>query len=118
MFNKTRVMLYVQDVDLIKEFWTTTLGAQLIESTDLPDSFSSHTLSISPNFELSLFPQEFIKKYSPEVLGNTPSIMLYSDNFESLYESIPGAGEIFDNNGTLTFNFPDPEGNYFVIAKA
>ncbi|SUP52810.1 Uncharacterised protein [Weissella viridescens] len=52
------------------------------------------------------------------MLGNTPSLMLFSDDFEALHDAIPGALDIMENNGQQTFAFPDPEGNYFVIAKA
>ena len=34
-----------------------------------------------------------------------------------MYEKLENAGEIMENNGVQTFNFSDPEGNYFVIGK-
>ena len=44
--------------------------------------------------------------------------MFFSDNFDRLHDDILSAGEISEVNGVLTFNFMDPEGNYFVVAKA
>ncbi|MCH3490346.1 glyoxalase, partial [Enterococcus faecium] len=47
-----------------------------------------------------------------------PSLVFFTDEFETIYENMEEPGEITDNNGVLTFNFSDPEGNYFVIGKA
>ncbi|WP_243676943.1 hypothetical protein [Secundilactobacillus collinoides] len=59
------------------------------------------------------------KKYSPEVLGTTgPSLMIFRDDFEALHAKLKSAGDITDVGGQLTFNFQDPDGNYYVIAKA
>ena len=41
----------------------------------------------------------------------------FTDQFEEIYQKIENAGEIMENNGVETFNFSDPEGNYFVIGK-
>lgn len=59
-----------------------------------------------------------MQKFSPEVLGPPPSLVFFTNEFETIYENMDEPGEITDNNGVLTFNFSDPEGNYFVIGKA
>lgn len=84
----------------------------------MSDNYTSYTLSISQEFELALFSKAFIEKYSPEVLGSTPPIMFFSNNFEALHNTISNVGDIVEHNEIFTFNFPDPEGNYFVMAKA
>jgi len=117
MINKVRVMLYVDDVNMIKDFWQQAVSATVVETLALPERYQGIVLAITPEIELALFPKAFIRKFSPEVLHGTPSLMLFSDAFETLHQQIPTAGDIIDNNGTLTFNFADPEGNYFVIAK-
>ena len=118
MINKTRIMLYVEDVEKIAHFWVDTIDAIELERQDLPENFLSITLKINDQVEFSLFPKEFIKKYSPEVLGNTPSIMLFSSNFNELHQKIENAMDIMIQGSLQTFAFPDPEGNYFVIAEA
>lgn len=117
MISNTRLMLYVNDLEANKKFWTQHFDAKLIEEMSLPDNFVAYILQMSESFEMALFPLEFIKKYSPEVASNKPSVMFFSDKFEQLHKAIEGAGDIIDNNGTLTFNFPDPDGNYYVVAN-
>ena len=85
MIQKTRVMLYVNDVEMICRFFVEKIGAEISETIELPEEFKSIVLSISK---------------------------------ETIYENMDEPGEITDNNGVLTFNFSDPEGNYFVIGKA
>lgn len=116
--QKMRTMLYVDDVEQIVQFWQDDLGAKVVEVNTLPDDFNNIVLEVAPNVELSFFAKAFIRQYSPEVLGSTPSLMFYSKDFKALHDRLTTAGEIVENAGTATFNFRDPEGNYFVIAQA
>jgi len=43
--------------------------------------------------------------------------MFFSKDFDRLHDELISADEITEVNGVLTFNFQDPEGNYFVVAK-
>jgi len=116
--QKMRTMLYVDDVDQIVQFWQDNLGAKVVEINALPDGSDNIVLNLAPGVELSFFTKAFIRQYSPEVLGNTPSLMLFTDDFDGLHDRLTTAGEIVDDNGQLAFNFCDPEGNYFAIGKA
>lgn len=113
LVNQTRVMLYVEDVQVIRDFFVSNLGAQVVETISLPDNYTNVNLAVTPELSLGLFPKAFIAKYSPEVLGPVPSLMFYTDKFDALYEKL-GEGREKMND---TFNFADPEGNYYVIAK-
>lgn len=115
--KKTRIMLYVEDVDQAVKFWQDYFDAKIETISSLPDNFKTIVLTIGPGMELAFFAKAFIAKYSPEVMGSTPSLMFFSDNFDALHATLPNAGEVVDNNGTLTFNFTDPDGNYFVVAQ-
>lgn len=116
MISKARTMLYVDDVEKVASFWE-TLGAVEVERTTLPDDSVNLVVRLSDQVEFSFFTKSFIEAFSPEVLGNTPSIMLYTNTFNELHEAIPNAMPISNQNGLETFAFPDPEGNYFVFAK-
>lgn len=118
MINKTRIMLYVEDVKIISRFWQDNVDAEITEDNRLDKGYQNLVLEISPEVELSLFPKEFIKEFSPEVLGSTPSIMFFSNKFEELHARLNPTANVRTVNGTKTFNFPDPEGNYFVVAKS
>lgn len=110
-------MLYVDDVEKVASFWG-KLGAKEVERTTLPDDSLNIVVRLTEQVELSFFAKSFIEVFSPEVLGNTPSIMIYTENFTALHEQIPNAMPITTQNGLDTFAFPDPENNYFVFAKA
>jgi len=115
---KTRIMIYVDDVDMSVEFWTDEFGAQVVARQTLNGGYQNVIVGISADVELSLFPRDYIRIYSPEVSENVPSLMFFSDDFDKLHDDLISAGEITEVNGVLTFNFQDPEGNYFVVAKS
>ncbi|WP_312040643.1 glyoxalase [Leuconostoc lactis] len=111
--KNTRVMLYVEDVKVIRDFFVTTLQAEVVAENPLPHGYLNINLKVSEQLELGLFPKAFIAKYSPEVLGPVPSLMFFTEDFDALYEKL-GEGREKMND---TFNFSDPEGNYYVMAK-
>ncbi len=116
--NKVRCMVYVTDVEKVVQFWQDHLGARVAEVNPLPDGSNNVVLKITPEVELAFFSKAFIAEYSPDVVTNFPSLMFFSDQFNDLHHQIPDAGPVVDNHGQLTFNFADPEGHYFVVAKS
>ncbi|MFC6175390.1 VOC family protein [Companilactobacillus huachuanensis] len=114
---KTRIMIYVEDVDMSVAFWTDEFGAQVVARQTLNGGYQNVIVGISSEVELSIFPRDYIRIYSPEVAENVPSLMFFSKDFDKLHDELLDAGEITEVNGVLTFNFTDPEGNYFVVAK-
>lgn len=116
--KSVRVMLYVEDVDQCVQFWLDYVDAKIAATSTLPDGSQNVVLTVAPEVELSFFSKEFIKTFSPEVVENVPSLMFFTDRFRDLHAKIPNAGDISDQQGTLTFNFADPEGHYFVVAQA
>ena len=103
MFNKMRVMLYVDDVQVISDFWQKYVKDEVAETNALPDDFKNIVLQVGTQMQLSLFDKTFIEKYSPEVLSSSPSLMLFSDDFETLHDAIPGALDIMENNESANF---------------
>ena len=118
MVTKTRMMLYVEDIDIVSLFWIENFSAKIKEEIPLPEDFKGMILELTPTVELALFGKDFIKKYSPEVLGSFPSLMIFIEDFESVHAKISTASEIVAYNGLMTFSCSDPEGNYIAVAKA
>lgn len=114
---KTRIMIYVDDVDMNVEFWTDEFNAKVVARQTLNGGYQNVIVGISEEVELSIFPKDYIRIYSPEVSENVPSLMFFSKDFYQLHDDLISAGEVSEVNGVLTFNFQDPEGNYFVVAK-
>lgn len=100
-----------------KDFWLQNFNTQLKEEIALPENYHAYIIEVMDSFELALFPLDFIKKYSPEVASNKPSVMFFTEALQELHAKLQGAGEIIESKGTLTFNFPDPDGNYYVVAQ-
>ncbi|MFC6261783.1 VOC family protein [Levilactobacillus fujinensis] len=115
--QKTRIMLYVTDVDRTVRFWQTYFALPVAETMSLPDGSQNVVLTLNAGTELSLFARSFIATYSPEVLNNVPSLMLFGERFEELHDELPGATEIVDDNGQRAFGFPDPDGTYFAVGQ-
>lgn len=114
---KTRIMLYVDDVDMNVEFWVEEFGAKVVARQTLNGGYQNVVVRISAETELSIFPKDYVRIYSPEVDETVPSLMFFSDRFNELHDDLLSAGEVSEVNGVLTFNFQDPEGNYFVVAR-
>ncbi|MYV05044.1 glyoxalase [Furfurilactobacillus milii] len=117
MIVKNRIMLYVTNVAVCANFWHKYFRAEIAETNEMPDNSQNIVLRFTSALEISLFTTSFIKRYSPEVSLTTPSLMLFSDEFEQLHKRLPNTGHIIVNNGVRTFNFADPEGHFFVIAE-
>lgn len=94
MEKLNQVMLYVDDVDKAKAFWTETLEFVVISETPLAEDYVAVEVSPTKDAETSLtiMAKEFIEKYSPEVNLGTPSLMFKEKNFDALYSKLNDLG--------------------------
>lgn len=118
MFSQVRIMLYVDDVAQISHFWQEQVGALVVAETVMPDHSKQVVLRIAPGVELNLFAKSFIRAYSPEVVDNQPSLMFFiaPDQFADLHQRLAPKASLTQAPGSVSFNFADPEGHYFVVA--
>lgn len=122
MINRLQqVMLYVDNVEESVQFWK-TLDFKVVGENELPEGFKS--FEVKPeNGETSfvIFDKEFIKKYSPMVSLETPSLMFNTDDIDALYNSFKEknvtVGELAEMSGMRVFNFADKEDNYFAVMQ-
>lgn len=118
-----QVMLYVDDQNKAVDFWTNVLGFVVKGEDELPEGFKAVEIAPSEDVETSfvLFDKAFIRKYSPEVSLETPSLMFKADHFDDLYASLKEQGltghDIVDMPEGRVFNFHDTQGNYFAIME-
>nr|OTO68658.1 glyoxalase [Enterococcus sp. 12C11_DIV0727] len=67
-----------------------------------------------------LYDLAFIQKHSPEVAGNTPSLMFFAEDVVELYKKMKDAdvrvGELVQLPTGLVFNFADNDENYFAVS--
>lgn len=124
MINKVgQIMLYVNDQDQAVEFWTETVGFQVISEEDNGQGFRWIEIAPAKDSETSiiLHNKEFVAKMSPGLNLGTPSLMFFSENLEELHSDLSGknitVGEIVHMPSGRVFNFADREENYFAVME-
>ena len=75
------IMLYVEDVEANADFWKHYLNFKEVERYDFGDSISI-VLAVSSTCNLQLFNIDFIRKNSPEVASNKPSLLFDTSDFD------------------------------------
>lgn len=121
--NLGQIMLYVNNQDEAKEFWTEKVGFSVISEED--NGQGMRWIEIAPTKEaetsIILHNKEFIAKMSPELNLGTPSLMFFSKNFDNLYSDLSNqnvtVGEIVNIPSGRVFNFADSENNYFAVME-
>ncbi|GGC76954.1 VOC family protein [Enterococcus wangshanyuanii] len=118
--NQIKIMLYVINVEESSQFWQKIGFVE--KERDAVDGTLVVEVSPGENADTSivLYDLEFIQKHSPEVAGNTPSLMFFSDDIVSLYKKMKDAGvrvgEMVQLPTGLVFNFADNDENYFAVS--
>lgn len=120
MNNDVEVMLYVTDVDREANFWQSVgfveRDRQDMGTTEMVQMASSEDGA----FAFNIFDLAFIKENSPEVADNVPSVMLHSDDIETLYGKMQSlgieTGELVEMGLQRVFNFANPDGLYFGVS--
>ncbi|MBO0472010.1 VOC family protein [Enterococcus sp. DIV0242_7C1] len=118
--NQIKIMLYVTNVEESSRFWQKIGFVE--KERDAVDG--TLVVEVSPGEDadtsIVLYDLEFIQKHSPEVAGNTPSLMFFSDDIVNLYKKMKDAGvrvgEMVQLPTGLVFNFADNDENYFAVS--
>lgn len=118
-----QVMVYVDDVERVVKFWEEQLGFVVMNRTEASDG--SLIAEIAPHTDaetsIVLFSKSFIRSNSPELELSTPSLMFSTNDLTDLHEKLTTqgvpVGQIVDIQGLRTFNFSDPEENYFAVTE-
>lgn len=118
-----KVMIYVQDPRECADFWVQTIGFTEVATTEVDGALVSVELTPDPaaGAAIELFDRAFVAQVSPEISLETPSILFSSRDVAAmrakLIEEGATVGDIVDAGGMTTFNFADPEGNYFAVRE-
>ncbi|WP_090577874.1 VOC family protein [Paenibacillus sp. OV219] len=118
-----QIMVYVNNQDAAKEFWTEKLGFVVISEMDNGEGFRFIEVAPSQQSETSivLHNKEFVAKMSPELNLGTPSLMFNSDNLDQFYSDLKNknvtVGELVTMPFGRCFNFADDESNYFAVME-
>ncbi|MBC1333097.1 VOC family protein [Listeria booriae] len=125
MINKIgQVMIYVNDQEAVAKFWTEKVGFVIISENAAGDA--ERWIEIAPTKDAAttfvLQDKVAVAKAQPEMNLGAPSILLYGDNLEAMYEDFKAkgitVGELVNiPNFGRVFNFADIENNYFAILE-
>ncbi|WP_002146862.1 VOC family protein [Bacillus cereus] len=121
--NVGQIMLYVNNQDEVKKFWTEKVGFIVISEED--NGQGMRWIEIAPTKEaetsIILHNKELIAKMQPELNLGTPSLMFFSKEFDRLYSDLVNknvtVGEIVTMPTGRIFNFADSENNYFAVME-
>lgn len=125
MINKVgQIMLYVNNQNEAKEFWTEKVGFSVISEQD--NGQGMKWIEISPTEEaetkIILHNKELIAKMQPELNLGTPSLMFFSEDIDKLYNDLLNknviVGEMVNMPSGKVFNFADNENNYFAVMES
>lgn len=117
-----QVMVYVHDQDAALEFWTEKLGFTVM-ADEQQDGM--RWIEIAPHKDAAtsivLHDKDFIAQLDTGLNLDTPSLLFYTDNFEPLHRQLTDqgvtVGDIVEMPTGRTFNFADPEDNYFAVRE-
>jgi lactoylglutathione lyase len=117
-----QVMLYVNDQDKAREFWTEKLGFQVTAEEDNGEGFKwIEVTPKSPGTSIVIHNKDFIAKMEPELNLGTPSLMFFTPNaaqsLSDLQNKNVKVGQIVELPSGKVFNFADNEDNYFAVME-
>lgn len=112
------IMLYVDDVQAEKAFWSAIgfliqneseiMGYETFEMKSHPDSTCTFTV----------YDKQFIRENSPEVVDMQLSILFDSEDLDGLHERVSKAAKIVNPIQDVPFrhfNFATPNGSYYAV---
>lgn len=124
MINKLgQVILYIEDLNRSKVFWTEKLGFHVVDEE--LDTNEIPRIEISPEkngTSIVLIDKNFVAEMDPEMNLDTPSLMFFADDLDQLYADFSDKGITLGKlveraPGKRVFNFSDDEDNYFAVME-
>lgn len=123
MFSRVgQIMLYVDNQDAARDFWTEKAGFHVVAEED-----NGHVrwIEIAPaegaETSIILHSKAFVAQMSPELNLGTPSLMFFSADLDRLHGDLSNknvkVGEIVAMPFGRVFNFADNEDNYFAVTE-
>lgn len=117
------VMIYVDDPRGVADFWINTIGFSEVDAQELDGRalFVEITPTVESDAHVTLFDRKLVAQSSPELDLATPSILFKSADITEMRDKLVEAGVtvggIVEAGGMTTFNFADPEGNWFAVQQ-
>lgn len=118
-----QIMLYVNNQDEAVAFWTEKVGFHVISEEN--NGQGMRWIEIAPKrgaeTSIILHNKEFVAKMAPELNLDTPSLMFFTEDLETLHSELSNknikVGAIVNMPSGRVFNFADHEENYFAVME-
>ncbi|WP_412520202.1 VOC family protein [Staphylococcus simulans] len=116
------VMLYVNDQESAKAFWTDKLGFVVTSDTE---QHGMRTIVLRPSSDaqtaIVLHNKQKIQSLDLGISTQTPSLMFATKDIDQLYQDYQDkgitVGDLVDMPQGRVFNFADDENNYFAVKQ-
>ncbi|MFB6364926.1 VOC family protein [Paenibacillus elgii] len=118
-----QIMLYVNNQDEARDFWTEKVGFKVISEENNGQGMRWIEIAPANGAETSiiLHNKEFVAKMSPGLNLGTPSLMFFTENLDQLFGDLSNknvkVGEMVTMPSGRVFNFADHEDNYFAVME-
>ncbi|TVX93253.1 VOC family protein [Paenibacillus agilis] len=117
-----QIMLYVDDQDQAVKFWTEKAGFIVVsEESQGPMRWIEVAPANGAQTSFVLHNKKMVAEMQPGMNLGTPSIMLFTDDFDGLYNSFKEkgvtVGDVVSLPGGRVFNFADDENSYFAVME-
>ncbi|HWI49954.1 MAG TPA: VOC family protein [Rummeliibacillus sp.] len=117
-----QVMIYVDNQDAAKSFWTEKVGFTVRSEVN---NGQFRMIEIAPTRDAEttfvLQNKQLVAQMEPNLNLGTPSLMFFTDDVESLYEEFKAkeitVGDLVEIPSGKVFNFADDENNYFAVME-
>ncbi|MGG4146329.1 VOC family protein [Paenibacillus algorifonticola] len=118
-----QIMLYVNNQDAARDFWTEKVGFHVVSEED--NGQGMRWIEIAPakgaHTTIILHNKAFVEKMSPGLNLGTPSLMFFSDHLDQLHSDLSNkqvtVGPVVEMPSGRVFNFADHEENYFAVME-
>ncbi|GMK39783.1 lactoylglutathione lyase [Paenibacillus sp. CCS19] len=123
MINKVgQIMLYVNNQDACRDFWTEKAGFEVVSEVNMGEMRWIEVAPKGAATTIILHNKEAVAKMNPGMNLGTPSLMFFTDSFDTLYSELKNksvkVGDIVNLPGGRVFNFADDEDNYFAVMES
>jgi len=115
------VVLYVNDAEVCRRFWVEQIGMIEKRRTEA-GAFTIVQVGFADQaFAFELVPLSLMKDNPDGLDLATPSIAFRVDDLEATHAALSGRGvqatDVGEHEGTPSFAFSDPEGNWFAVTR-
>ncbi|GAB2534925.1 VOC family protein [Gracilibacillus alcaliphilus] len=118
-----QVMLYVNDQEQAKAFWTEKLGFYVVSEEDIEGMrWIEMATANHAGTTIILQDKDLAARLSPEQNLVSPSLVFFTEDLEALYDDLIDrevtVGEMLQMPTGKVFHFADHEGNYFAVMES